>query len=487
MRPAAASEWWRDPIATGSLVLALVLAGICLDHTFFWDTIQLSSKQASYFYYFPAAFPLLPDVIDSGHPPGFGGYLALWWALLGRSLWVSHLAMVPWLWLLIYQVFRLSQQLSPAAALGLMAGIVLADPVLLGQMVLISPDVAVAGLFLLGVRGLLSANDRYLSAAVLVLSFMSLRGMMVGFALYLADVAFMCSRRAPSGWPNTAFERVFYYLPGGLVGLAFLLFHYQAKGWIGFHPDSPWAPSFARVGLGGFLKNIVIYAWRILDFGRVFVWLALAVALWRHRSGWRRWWQDDTSRLLFFVLAAAVLVLSPTLLTRAGLLNHRYLLPVFLSLGLLVGYVISLLQIRTERISLGVVAVLGLLLGNLWIYPDHIAQGWDSSLAHLPYYQVRKDVLRAIQERGIPLADIGTAFPEIGPLDERDLSGTLEGMSRKDLAQNQYIYYSNVMNDFTDEEMTQLRSSWIPIYTVKKAGIKGVLYQRIKHAKTKPD
>ncbi|MEL6357325.1 MAG: hypothetical protein AAFQ37_10395, partial [Bacteroidota bacterium] len=90
-----------------SAILAAIVFWIASDFPFFWDTIQLAARQATHFY--EGGNWLLPDTIDSGHPPGFGAYLSWWWQLLGRKLWVSHLAMFPWHWLLFYQLIRLCQ------------------------------------------------------------------------------------------------------------------------------------------------------------------------------------------------------------------------------------------------------------------------------------------------------------------------------------------------------------------------------------------
>ncbi|MEQ8562303.1 MAG: hypothetical protein RID18_12400, partial [Cytophagales bacterium] len=46
---------------------------------------------------------LLPDNIDSGHIPAFGFYLAIWWKILGKTLWVSHLAILPFLLGIVWQ------------------------------------------------------------------------------------------------------------------------------------------------------------------------------------------------------------------------------------------------------------------------------------------------------------------------------------------------------------------------------------------------
>ena len=46
----------------------------------------------------------MPDEFDPAHPPFLGFILALFWKTLGHSLWVSHLAMVPFVVGFVYQI-----------------------------------------------------------------------------------------------------------------------------------------------------------------------------------------------------------------------------------------------------------------------------------------------------------------------------------------------------------------------------------------------
>ena len=69
---------------------------------------------------------------------------------------------------------------------------------------------------------------------------------------------------------NILLKKLWPFVPGGLLAAAFLFYHWYETGWIGYHPESPWAPSYERVGGQGFIKNIGVFGWRMLDFGRVF-------------------------------------------------------------------------------------------------------------------------------------------------------------------------------------------------------------------------
>ena len=72
-------------------------------HFFFWDTVQLASQHAQFFLENGFSTFLLPDEMDSGHPPTFGFYLALVWRVFGKTLSISHLAMLPFLLGIVWQ------------------------------------------------------------------------------------------------------------------------------------------------------------------------------------------------------------------------------------------------------------------------------------------------------------------------------------------------------------------------------------------------
>ncbi|HXA01125.1 MAG TPA: hypothetical protein VNW99_04000, partial [Cytophagaceae bacterium] len=76
-------------------------------NSFFWDTIQLGSSQAHWFYDNDFQYFFLPGNIDSGHPPLFGFYLAILWKFFGRTLEVSHFAMLPFLFGIVIQIYIL--------------------------------------------------------------------------------------------------------------------------------------------------------------------------------------------------------------------------------------------------------------------------------------------------------------------------------------------------------------------------------------------
>ena len=135
--------------------IVLMATWLVKDHPFFWDTVQLGSKQAHFFYENGFSSFILPVEIDSGHPPFFGAYLALMWQLFGKTLAVSHFAMLPFLLGNVYLLSKMAEWLRPDHRPSWLLLFAFADPVLASQSILVSPDIALVFFFLLGLCGIL--------------------------------------------------------------------------------------------------------------------------------------------------------------------------------------------------------------------------------------------------------------------------------------------------------------------------------------------
>ena len=240
---------------------------------FFWDSVQLGSKHAHFFYNNALRWQLLPPEIDSGHPPLFGYYLAVIWTVFGKSLPVSHWAMLPFLAALLYFTYQIGRQLTSAKWAPWLVLIICADPVLASQSALVGPDILLACFFVTALYGALAKKQAWLAIGVLGMCVISMRGMMTAGGLFLWCV--LPSQIRKINLRTAIVSKSGWFLPGFLLAAVFLLWHLRASGWIGFHPDSPWAPAFQQSSGAEIFKNILVLGWRMLDFGRVFEWLLL--------------------------------------------------------------------------------------------------------------------------------------------------------------------------------------------------------------------
>lgn len=468
-------------------LLALIATFLVRNNPFFWDTVQLASKHAHFFYETDFQSIILPEVMDSGHPPAFGMYLAACWKFFGKTLPVSHFAMLPFLLGIIYFLEKIAVEIAPRRYAPWLLALCLIDPVLAGQFTLVSPDIPLICFFLMGLWAVWTERNNWLLVlAVIGLGLVSLRGMSLGMGLFF--FAWIAGKEPVS--LKSFFKKIWPFVPGGLIALAFLVYHYQETGWIGYHDHSTWAPSFERVDFRGFLKNWAVLGWRLLDFGRLFYWVVLGVvAFYLFRKNRTLFFNTNTVgwRLLVLLLVTFVALVINQLPYR-GLLAHRYLLPVFLSMNFLVFFLIfkelstsaAFSRFRNFMILL---LLGGYLTGNFWVYPKKISQGWDSTLAHLHWFGLEKKAEQYLAESEITMSEVGTAFPNIGPREIIELNGAEEGFSPKNMDENCYVLYSNVMNDFTDEEIDELEASWSKIFSAGRMGVCVIIYQNEKSGK----
>lgn len=439
----------------------LLLFFYTAENPYFWDTAQFGSEHADWYYSHSFRYLLVPDAMDSGHPTTFGMYIALAWTLLGKTLLTSHLAMLPWIVLLVVQAVKLGHSLFPGNKFmeWWTPALLLSQATLLAQSTLVSPDLLLMALFFWALNALLRHRRLSLSVAVLLMGALSMRAMMLGVCLFI--FACVLNRHRYRGLPGI-FKNLLPFLPGGILGLAFFVYHYLSKGWIGYHEASPWANGFATVGWIGFCKHLIILGWRIVDLGNVFIVVAtlmLSVIWLKHKAvmtGPRR----NLLQAFYALFAACFLVMALPLCVYQGLLAHRYQMPlfaVFILLGLLL---IDGLKVRHRDLLLTLILA-GQLSGHFWTYPLPLSQGWDSTLGHLPYYPLRAEFLDYFEKHGLEKSEITTTSPSFKSERILELQGSDEPFREpvENKIETEYLWFSNVNNQLLDYYVTH-RNDW---------------------------
>jgi hypothetical protein len=309
-----------------------------------------------------------------------------------------------------------------------------------------------------------------------------MRGMMCVAGLFLAEILmFFINNKTEL---NTrllkrivvfTFSVLKTYLPAIILSGAFLAWHYYKTGWIGYHKDMPWYTLFQPVGIKGAIWNVFILGWRLIDFGRIFIWLTATFCLW-HFYKYRPAVPGKLKILLIFLISLFI-SLSHAAILHKNLSAHRYFLPVYLLFSLLVTYYLfEVINSKLTRKVIFYLMFIGLLSGNFWIYPDNISKGWDSSLAYLPYLPLRERMMNYMEKEGIPIAATGTLFPNLSLLKYIDLSERDEAFADLDMTTNRFIFYSNVYNGFTSEQLFQLKNQWRQLKEFKFMRVKIILF-----------
>lgn len=419
-------------------LLYVLLTFFCRSNIFFGDMVQFASRHPHFFLANHFQTIYLPNYLDSGHPPLFGIYIAFAWLLFGKSLLVSHVAMLPFLLLIAYQVPQLLSRWLNGYALLFSSLLVFLEPTLLAQATLVSPDIVLMSIFITGINLYLNKKYKTLALVLIPLGLISLRGMMVLFASFCAIILndILAQRKFNLHY---FFTITLVFLPSVVIAATWLWLHYQHTGWIGFHSDSPWASSFQQVSLAQMLKNAILFIWRLLDFGRITVWLLALFLLFKFKLA-------NQSNLKWIIpIAVFILVFAANTLFADGLVGHRYFLPIyFLSLV----FVLKNIPLAFAKKSMltYVLLFISFLIGATFVYPSKIAMGWDATPAHLPYYSLRKEAISFLNNNNIPLQTVACGFPNLDTREILELNGDSSHFNSYSDTTLKYILYSNVFN-----------------------------------------
>lgn len=435
----------------------------CSQNPFFWDTI-LNSRIAHWYLETGFSSVFIPESLDAGHPPFFSLYLAVGWKIFGRSLWVSHLLMLPLLLAIVWNYFQLARRYVQAAYLPWAMLLLFLEPTFLAQSSMMSADILLLAGFLLSLNAITGGRRGWLLLGLLLMASVNVRGIYSCGLVFVIDVWLQWSRTRRIEWRTLPF-----YFIAGLLTALWLWLHHRQVGWWLSPPAETYGAHRELLGLRGMARNIGIISWRIADFGRIFLWAILLLAIILGIKG--DWTEKQTSGETLKQLLVVLLGLSLLFIPFSNPIGPRYYLVAFL-----LGNILFLQFLQTFRsgkaklITFGM-GVLFLVSGHFWVYPDTIAKPWDGSLAHFPYFRLRNQMIAYVSSTGLNSHQIATDFPNIQGDRFSDLTdqpewafGTIEG---KPLEASGYVMQSNIFNGFSDEELFALQNDWTLIHEVK--------------------
>jgi len=446
-------DWLIPALAS---VVALLWVLWCSRYPFFWDNI-LNAKLALWYLENGTGQLVPPESMDAGHPPFFNIYLAGCWAIFGKSLLVAHLAMLPFLLGIVWTWWNWCKRYLSAQYAGWGMLILVVQPTFLAQSSLLSPDVALVCFFLMALDAALRNREWVLTLAVIGMASVSFRGILMVPSVFLT--AFVVTR-GWNDWPKTI-RHLFSYLPVGALVLAWFWYHVQVQGWLLSPPAETYGSHREVMGITGILRNLGILGWRWLDYGMVFIWIFLFIAPLLH---FKKLKSDYRTYQLTLVVFLPTLWLALLLIPFSNPIGHRYFTAHFLLLCLLALRQIELVELKWRRWAVPLALGIGLMSGHFLVYPPHIAQGWDSNLAHWAYFRLDDELQYApVWEDGLACSD----FPLLGSRVERYLEDGIphnlfENLHDAGWENCTCILYSNVSNGFSDEQLLELKdeSKW---------------------------
>jgi hypothetical protein len=450
--------------------LSIIIFAFSYNNGMFWDNVLFTSKMGNYLLDNSIFNFILPDQLDPGHPPTLGFLLAVFWKIFGHKLWVSHLLMIPFTVGLFYQVFQLIKFYVKSNIISFLGFIlVFSDPTLATQLVIVNHEIIQLFFFFLVINSILKGNYYLKVIALFFLCIISLRGMMLCAGVFLFE--FLNLYFIEKQKIKTIFSKkiILSYIIGSIPGLIFIVSHYISKGWILTHPSSPWEEHHHLVSISGFIRNLVVMTHRYLDFGRVFIFIFIFYSVLKFK---KNLWNKSNKQLLLLSITSVILIVVASLL-KTNPFGHRYFIASYICLTIL-ALVLIQNNFKNKKI-IYTLLLAGLISGNLWIYPRNIAQGWDATLAHVPYYNLRIEAINYLDKNNIEIDDVGTFFPNLTSIDNVDLSGDMRSFSSFN-GENNFLFYSNVYN-LTDEEYDIIDTKYTLIKQFNKFNIHVNIYK----------
>jgi hypothetical protein len=455
--------------------LLFIFLGVCIffvsnSNGMFWDNALFASKMGNHLYLNSIFDWTIPDQFDPGHPPFLGFLLAISWKILGHKLWVGHLLMMPFTIGVFYQLFKFISYFVKDKTNQILAFLlIIADPTLSTQFVIVNPEVIIVFFFFLAINGILFNQKTTKFIGLFFLSIVSFRSMMLFGGLFLFDVfnTHLIQKKSLKKILNLKFL-LFYFL-SSLPGFVFVCWRLLTKGWLQTHPDSPWAGLWAFADLKTFLKNCFFLIHRYFDFGRVFIFLFLVISC--ILFGKKIIALSKNKQLLLLASTSVFFIVVVSLIS-TNTFGHRYFIVSYIVFTLLAFTILQHFY-KSKKILFSLL-FLGLISGNLWIYPREISQGWDATLAHIPYHSLRTEAIDYLNKEKIDIDKVASFFPNLTTLDNIDFSNDQRAFTKFN-TKNKYVFYSNVYN-LTDQEYEILDTNYTILKEFNKNNITVIIY-----------
>jgi hypothetical protein len=447
-------------------ILLTLLTIFSFNIPFFWDSTFFSGLSI-YFYENGMNGLIAPESFDTGGFPMYSIYLTALWKCFGKTLLVSHLAMLPFLFGLLYEFFKLAKRYLNEKTIVWAIILLLLEPVFITQSMFMGYDIIIAYFFLLSLNALYNKKSILFSIALLLLCLISIRGMMLSVALFIIDL-----------YHNRKFNFTFLknYIAAILILLLWAFYHKQQTGWYIFSPlRESNAEQFS--GINMMLRQFLYILWKNLDMGRIALWI---IFIFFCLYFFKKTKSEQHKEVLRNVSVPFVILTSFMILIKNPI-GHKYFLVVFCMLIIATCYFIQHIEKQNTRRLTFLMLAMCLIAGNFIIYPQRYGNAWDSSLKVISYFPLEQKMRTYIHTKQIDSETIGTQFPLTNNVSSSTLADTSVA-SYKDIETNPinnfpYFLYCNIINSGRMADLENIQKNWIVEKELKSGMVELILYK----------
>ena len=468
---------WKSIIAflkqKWSLVLTVLLYVLFkllyLETGMFWDSITILSKPATYLYNHGLFNFHYPSILDNGDPQLGPFYIAIIWKILGRNLFTTHLAFIPILIIILFELYRLTTKLFSKTFNPYVFALLAIDPTFMSQSIGLYQDAFLILFSLLIINGFIDKNKLLISIGMFFLCLVSRRGMLVTFAFMLANFINI--------WifeKNTfikSLKAIFStYFPAVVLVISFISWRLNVYGWFFTTQNTN---SGEMVQLSGIIKNLAAFVRWFIDDGRAFLWIIFTIIFFRQKN---KVLFITENRLMILLFISLLQIMMCVTIPIANPFGARYFTMLYLIFGILLSKLV--INSLSEKKSKTIITALMILLfsGNFWVYPEKLSQSWDSSLSNLSYFQLRKQTINYFERQSVDFKTVGVGFPMYANFDYIDINNDNRNFEGIDFKQNKWIVYSNIFNS-ADDEIDKIKS-WIQVKEFKEGNVFIKIYKK---------
>ena len=399
---------------------------------------------------------------DNGMPPLYVIYLAFTWLIFGKSLLISHLAVLPFLVGIIIQLKKIARALYPGISLLSLYLLLLFEPTFLTVCIMGGYDLAIIFFFLFALNAIyFQKKNIFFFLSLIVLPLINLRGFTIVFGILFYDIYVYWKSFAKKFKFTQLIKYFSAYIISAVLFCCWLLYHYCAKGWYIVNPSFD---SFNRVNsLEMFLRNFIYIFWKIFDFGRFIIWMPVlffSCKLLLNKKLFKK--ENHAYVFLGFSLLYYFVFFWPT----SYPVSHRYLLLSLILVIIPFLMIVDKIPYKLVRFSVIGFTCIALFMGNFIVYPERFGNGWDASIKFIPYFKIEKELDAFIKTNNIDPNHVGAKYPMHFSrydtyLTKDDFSFT--DLDKKEFYKWDYIIQSNISNTFTSDEIITLNNKWVRV------------------------
>lgn len=462
------------------IVIYLILGLISLNFVYFGDNIMQISKSAHWYYLNDFQYFLTPkvssgsDLAGTGyHPPILGLIVAFLWKIIGYHLWIYHSLAIICFFLLIYNLKLFLKNFFKEEYIPWIVAIIMLEPTVMAQFAVASPDFILYTAFFICLRAIFDKKKLLFSCAFFFLCAISMRGIFTGISLFIVHFLYVKIKQLNNNQYIIRWSLA--YLPTFILLSLYFIIYFMNRGW--FFNDSIYTEHYQQPKDFHFIiKHFFSFVLRAIENGRFFIWTLFLVFLpkiWKERI----YFFNKIGFIILLFLALYSIYFIFIFISQMPF-TSRYFLPQYSLLTILMAFILyKYLPLKKLKIIF-IITLLLELTGNFWIYPEKTAVAWDGTLAHLPFYNLRKECFNYIDSQKINYPEINAGFCLYGKrkyIEMINSPKSIEGNTN-----GKYYIYSNISNE-SDELIQELnnKNKWKKVKQFQQWPVHIIIYKKI--------